>query len=118
MLGEGSPCWGRGPRAGGGDPVLREGLQGGQESRVDAGEEARGADLWRGLAGREEGGGWARALDVQPTPTAPAFFPDLAWLSCSRSREIVAWPCTLGRGARIVRQTGIRTQLEKHSRES
>ena len=116
--GGGVPVLGEGACAGGGDPVLREGLQGGQESRVDAGEEARGADLWRGLAGREGGGGWARALDVQPTPTAPAFLPDLAWLSCSRSREIVAWPCTLGRGARIVRQTGTRTQLEKHSWES
>lgn len=117
-------CWGRGPMlgegacAGGGDPVLREGLQGGQESREEAGEEARGADLWRGPGGWEGGGGWAGALGIRPTPTAPAFLQNLAWLSCSRSREILARPCTLGRGAWIARQMGTRTQLEKHSRES
>ena len=98
--------------------MLREGLQGGQESREEAGEEARGADLWRGPGGWEGGGGWAGALGIRPTPTAPAFLQNLAWLSCSRSREILARPCTLGRGAWIARQMGTRTQLEKHSRES
>ena len=81
MLQQGSGAGGGGPHAGGGVPVLGEGAcAGGGDpvSRVDAGEEVRGADLWRGLGGREGGGGWARALDVQPTPTAPAFLPDLA----------------------------------------
>ena len=83
-----------------------------QEKRQEAQTSGEGLG-----AGTEEEAG-PRALDVRPTPTAPTFPLDLAWLSCSRSREILVWACMLGRGAPIVRQMGTRTQLEKHSRES
>lgn len=109
MLREGGLCWRRGPCA-------KEGSREDRGVREEAGEEARRRPLERSTgAGRRRrlGGGPGHPAHA-PTPCFPSEPPP----GClALGAEILARPCTLGRGAWIARQMGTRTGW-KHSRES